>query len=867
MDTNADDVPDTLLARDNEGDGVWDMVNPAYDTDTDNLPDVAVNAGATLAYELRRPVDPAQVLERDLVTLTTLSVNDAASDPDSVTATWVFAAVTRASIRGVRVDAAQGIVEFATGNQSRTASFQVFQTSDPSGAEKLEPLHEGKVVSPVPDSLRPILYRVDTRPVTQPYVMIEETELDGDRFMKGPFPVGDARLAQALKQIETRLDGMGVAPGPVRLMRLSAPGGRLARTSATLPAPRSRSDRAKGRTPESPAGVPQSPALKIEVAQAGLVMVSQQELAAAGLALANDSRLALWTQNREVPYWLAPDGASWKLAFRAESLATDYTGVNAYIVTAGQRRFAATASLTRSAPELADGFLRVERNTFYVPAAAPDADPWAWDFLAEGPWPNADWDPSAGDFDLPGAILGGAQPVAVRLHVAGYTPHTHRLTARINGVEVGALSFDGVEAAILTGSVPAGVLLPTGNKLTIDYHPGGTPAAGDGAILLDALDLAVPVPQSQAQVPASLQAYDPSLPSWRGVQYLIVTHSLFRAPADRIAAAKEASGLRALVVDVENAYDRYSGGVVEARAVQELIRTAARQNRSLRYVLLVGDHSFDPRDFMGSGAASFVPALFARDSVFGRVPSENAYADLDDDGRPELAIGRLPVTTVAEADLLADKIVAQADLLRPYAATHLFAADNTTTSDATFREEADAAVRARPEGVNPVWSDLATGVARARADLRAAWRSGVAVSHYFGHGGFTEWADEGLVTADDVAAEGATWRPTVLFSWACLAQWHIDTGRTVNEALLFLPNGGVLASFGPAGITGPAGHRVLSEKVYAELYRPGMTIGEAIRLGKTATADGRQSTREAVEGFNLLGDPALAVPRPVPVPE
>ena len=94
----------------------------------------------------------------------------------------------------------------------------------------------------------------------------------------------------------------------------------------------------------------------------------------------------------------------------------------------------------------------------------------------------------------------------------------------------------------------------------------------------------------------------------------------------------------------------------------------------------------------------------------------------------------------------------------------------------------------------------------------------------------------------------------MLFAWACLAQWHIDTGRTVNEALLFLPNGGVLASFGPAGITGPAGHRVLSEKVYAELYRPGMTIGEAIRLGKTATADGRQSTREAVEGFNLLGD-------------
>jgi hypothetical protein len=104
----------------------------------------------------------------------------------------------------------------------------------------------------------------------------------------------------------------------------------------------------------------------------------------------------------------------------------------------------------------------------------------------------------------------------------------------------------------------------------------------------------------------------------------------------------------------------------------------------------------------------------------------------------------------------------------------------------------------------------------------------------------------------------------VLFAWACLSQWHIDTSRTVNEALLFVPGGGAFASFGPAGITTPAGHRVLAEKVYAELYRPGMTVGEAIRRGKAAASDGRQSTREVVEGFNLLGDPALLVPRPPP---
>ena len=257
VDTNAETCPIRSLARDNEGDGVWDLVNPAYDTDSDNLPDVAVNAGATLSYELRRPVDPAQVLERPGDAHHALRERRHQRSRQRHRHLGVRGRHPRQH-RGVRVDAAQGIVEFATGNQSRTASFRVFQTSDPSGAEELEPLHEGKVVSPVPDSLRPILYRVDTRPITQPYLMIEETELDGDRFMKGPFPVGDARLAspeagRSPSGQDGRHAGAGAAHAPERSRRAAG------WMSATLPAPRSRSDRTKGRTPESNAGVPQTP--------------------------------------------------------------------------------------------------------------------------------------------------------------------------------------------------------------------------------------------------------------------------------------------------------------------------------------------------------------------------------------------------------------------------------------------------------------------------------------------------------------------------------------------------------------------------------------------------------------------------------
>jgi arginase family enzyme len=59
---------------------------------------------------------------------------------------------------------------------------------------------------------------------------------------------------------------------------------------------------------------------------------------------------------------------------------------------------------------------------------------------------------------------------------------------------------------------------------------------------------------------------------------------------------------------------------------------------------------------VGLGSESFVPSMFARDASWGLVPSERAYADVDGDGRPDVAIGRLPVHTPAEADAVVDKI-------------------------------------------------------------------------------------------------------------------------------------------------------------------------------------------------------------------
>ena len=353
----------------------------------------------------------------------------------------------------------------------------------------------------------------------------------------------------------------------------------------------------------------------------------------------------------------------------------------------------------------------------------------------------------------------------MRVRVVGGSEHTHSLTASINGVPFGHLEFTGLSTALLTGELPAAALLPVGNILTLDYETApGRP--GLGLVYLDCLDLGVAVAATQVVSPDRIAGYDPTLPSLQGVQYAIVTHPLFRPQADAIAALKQAQGFTTAVVDVERAYDRFSGGLVEPNAVRALLAPSSLAKWP-RYVLLVGDDTYDPRDFSGTGAVSFIPSLMGWDGQFGRVPSENRYADQNGDSRPDLAIGRLPVSTPAEADVMVQKIAEEDG---PRAGPPVLAVDNRGLDDLSFRAEAESIAGLLP--AKPIWADIdKQGVAGARQALLQALIAGAATASYWGHGGQSWWADEHLLGPADMAALQGTGAATVVLAWTCNAQW------------------------------------------------------------------------------------------------
>ncbi|MDR1958207.1 MAG: C25 family cysteine peptidase [Planctomycetaceae bacterium] len=97
--------------------------------------------------------------------------------------------------------------------------------------------------------------------------------------------------------------------------------------------------------------------------------------------------------------------------------------------------------------------------------------------------------------------------------------------------------------------------------------------------------------------------------------------------------------------------------------LKKRIRELAGKDPALKYLLIIGDGAPDVTSEPMAAARLIPPAVVPARvvSMFGRkdkeIPSDNYYADLDDDHVPELAVGRISVSTPAELEIIVQKIL------------------------------------------------------------------------------------------------------------------------------------------------------------------------------------------------------------------
>ena len=347
-----------------------------------------------------------------------------------------------------------------------------------------------------------------------------------------------------------------------------------------------------------------------------------------------------------------------------------------------------------------------------------------------------------------------------------------------------------------------------------------------------------------------------------GADYLII------APSDLAAAAEtqeladyRSAGYQTQVVDLEDIHDEFNAGLASPKALRDFLQYAL-QNWSVkpRFVLLLGNGTLDYRNLLDRND-NLVPPVLINTQEGGLIAADAPLADPNGDGRPDLAVGRLPVLDGAGVAAYLAKLRAH-DSTAGSTPSVLLVADNAE-GGADFPRDSDATA-AFLNGAYAVYHTYlpdAAALQPTRDNLFAALAQGLDVVNYLGHGGMDRLTAEGLLTSADVATQLSRNRPFVFSGLTCsINRFEIPGYAALGELLVLEANGGAVVVWAAAGLSQHGDAVKLNEALFAAYQQPGIaTVGEAVQRAVTDyVAAGHPASLTSV--YVLLGDPAARLP-------
>ncbi len=302
------------------------------------------------------------------------------------------------------------------------------------------------------------------------------------------------------------------------------------------------------------------------------------------------------------------------------------------------------------------------------------------------------------------------------------------------------------------------------------------------------------------------------------------------------------------------------------------------------YLLLLGDAPLP-----GEPPDGLIPALPC-DNDYGDCYTDNTYGDLDGDGIPEVAVGRVPARTPEEAEDYFAKVRHHETFYFPGLWNRRL---SIYSGVGGFGPEIDEMLEYMVlEGAKQVdhGFDMIGAYAASSSDyyytpfedkVLEMFNAGNLMTIYIGHGS-TGWT-EGL-PIDRIGEIDCAGRAPLSFFFACYNGNYLGPEPSIAESVLFL-DGGALTAFGSTDVSHPYGNGVLPYEIQRAVFndRP-ERLGEALVTAKRQAIENDDELRElmvtfAVIGgedearlqplayqhldlYNLLGDPAVRIQFP-----
>jgi hypothetical protein len=345
--------------------------------------------------------------------------------------------------------------------------------------------------------------------------------------------------------------------------------------------------------------------------------------------------------------------------------------------------------------------------------------------------------------------------------------------------------------------------------------------------------------------------------------YVLIAPQAFLGAAQPLLDRRASQGLTTLAASLEEIASSFGGGQPSAEAIRDFLSFAWQrwQRPSPRYVLLLGDANYDPRHYNASSQPSPMPFLLQKTSYIWTASDPALAAVNGDDALPDLALGRLPATTVEQALAMVGKVLDWEDQGNSLEGRVALVADNPDLAgdfEANVRDIEGSFLAGRD--TTSILLGRLPNRDVARTQILDSFDQGLSLISYVGHGGGALWAGENILNSWDAASLQAQPRQPLMLTMNCLNGYFITpTYESLAEAFLKADGRGTIAAFSPSGLSldGPAHlyHRAVMREV---------TSGHHARLGDALLAAQRDyattgAMPELLSVYHLFGDPALMV--------